>query len=316
MTLIDDRPDTRVHDITTARYEALTVEAHRILDEAIARTKDDNRRVAGIVILLSGGKDSTTVADLFKGRATHIAHANTGIGIEQTREFVRDTAASWGLPLIEKHPDPHATYRELVLGNVRAMTGKNKGTLLWPGGFPGPAAHWMMYQRLKERALEKVRNEIVSNPYRERVIFIAGRRAEESERRKILGVKDPVERRGSIVWASPVVSWTKLDLNEYRRRNPQLPVNEVSDLLHMSGECLCGAFAHPGELDEVGDWFPEVAAYIHELEHEVQAKWDRGELPDIPRERCTWGWGAGKEKASKTGPLCDNCASRFIPATE
>lgn len=288
------------------RIGLLTAKAYAILNEAIEKhVLADKRRVAGIVILFSGGNDSTTLAHLFKGRATHAAHANTGIGIEQTRQYVRDTCESWGIPLIEKLPEEGATYRDLVLGRCVARTGPNAGTVLWPGGFPGPASHWMMYQRLKERALEKVRNELVSNPYKERVIFLAGRRADESGRRKGLAAKGPIERRGSTVWVSPLVDWTKLDLNAYRRVHADVPRNEVSDLLHMSGECLCGAFAHSGELDEIAEWFPDFAAEIHALEAEVHAS------GVAPPERCHWGWGAGKEKPSKVGDLCSSCDSRF-----
>jgi len=294
---------TQVHD---QRIPALVNRAHALLDEAIDReVVSADRHLAGVVILFSGGNDSTTLAHLFKDRATHAAHANTGIGIEQTRQYVRDTCAAWHLPLIEENPDPWATYRDLVLGRVRARSGPNKGTVLYPGGFPGPAMHYLMYQRLKERAMEKVRRQLVEFPLHQRVIFLAGRRAEESGRRKGLGAKDPIERRGSTVWVSPLLEWTKLDLNAYRRLHPDVPRNEVSDLLHMSGECLCGAFAHPAELDEIAEWFPEVAAEIRALEREVAAS------GVAPAERCKWGWGADKETPSRVGAMCSSCDARF-----
>jgi 3'-phosphoadenosine 5'-phosphosulfate sulfotransferase (PAPS reductase)/FAD synthetase len=307
----------RQHDIQEARLDALIEDAHRIFQRGLDRATAEGHSIAGVVVLFSGGNDSTTVAHLFKGRATHAGHANTGIGIEKTRQYVRDTCAAWGLPLLEKRPPEHATYRKLVLGQVISSRGPNKGIRrVYDGGFPGPAMHYAMYQRLKERCIEQMRNELVSNPRRQRVVLIAGRRAAESDRRKHLARKDPVERRGSTVWVSPIVNWTKLDLNAYRRRFPDVPRNEVSDTLHMSGECLCGSFAHPGELDEIGYWFPEMAEEIHALEHEVRALWEAGELPDVKEEALCWGWGAGKQKASKTGPMCDSCSARFIPAEE
>lgn len=218
----------------------LVADAHALLDEAIGReVKGANRCLAGVVVLFSGGNDSTTLAHLFKDRATHAAHANTGIGIEQTRQYVRDTCAGWGLPLIEAYPRIGETYRDLVLGRVRVQSGPSKGKTPYPGGFPGPAMHYLMFQRLKERALESVRRELVEYPYQQRVVFLAGRRASESDRRKGLALKDPIERKGSTVWVSPLVNWTKADLNAYRRIHPDVPRNEVSDLLHMSGECLC-----------------------------------------------------------------------------
>lgn len=286
---------------------ALEAEAHALLNEAIEREiKSANRCHVGTVILFSGGNDSTTLAHLFKARATHAAHANTGIGIEQTRQYVRDTCAGWGLPLIEAYPRIGETYRDLVLGRVRVQHGPSKGKTPYPGGFPGPAMHYLMFQRLKERALESVRRKLVEYPYQQRVIFLAGRRASESDRRKGLALKDPIERKGSTVWVSPLVNWTKADLNAYRRIHPDVPRNEVSDLLHMSGECLCGSFAHADELEEIEMWFPEVAAEIRQLEQEVA----EANL-NIPAERCKWGWGAGKEKPSKVGALCSSCDARF-----
>lgn len=253
----------------------------------------DKRNVAAIAVLYSGGNDSTVLAHMMRNCATHAVHANTGIGVEQTREFVRQTCESWGIPLIEKHAPAGSTYRELVLDQ----------------GFPGPAHHWKMYQRLKERCLEQARNELVSNPYRERVAFLAGRRRTESARRADIPVMD---RKGSMVFISPLVLWTAPDMTTYRLMQRDVPVNEVSDLIHMSGECLCGSFAHKDELDEVGMWFPEVRAEIEALEAEVLAT---GKHPEW---RCRWGWGADKDaimKLVKKGVDPNKIASLFERST-
>lgn len=224
-------------------------------------------------------------------RITHLAHANTTIGVEQTRQFVRNTAAGWGKPLLEFKPPREADhYRALVLDH----------------GFPGPGHHFKMYQRLKERALREVRRSLVQHSHRDRVVFLAGRRRTESQRR--VNVPE-MERFGSTVWVSPMVNWTKLDLNTYRLMLGDVPVNEVTDLLHMSGECLCGSFAHPGELDEIAMWFPDVAREIRDLEAEL------ADRDDIPEKRKRWGWGAGGTgKSSKVGALCSSCDSRWQAA--
>lgn len=272
--------------MTTARFEQLDrkiEEAHQILDNAIAEhVTDPGRSLAAVCLLFSGGNDSTVLAHMFRLRADYVVHCNTGIGIEATRQYVRDTSAAWGLPLLEEHPPAGSTYRELVLDQ----------------GFPGPAMHWKMYQRLKERALRKVVRYVVTSPYRQRVVFLAGRRRDESKRRADV---PEAEREGSIVWVSPLVSWTNADLHAYRGQHPGIPRNVVADHLHMSGECLCGSFAKPGELGEIAFWYPEIAAEIHALEHEVRAA-------GIPEQRCRWGWGAGSAEApSPSGPLCSSC---------
>lgn len=269
------------------RVRHLTARAIEIVDEAIA-THLDGRTLVATCALYSGGDDSTTLLHLFRRRVTHAIHANTGIGVEETREFVRSTCTEWGVPLIEKHPP--TSYRDLVLER----------------GFPGPAMHWKMYQRLKERCLHAARRDLVGDSRRERVLFLAGRRRSESRRRADVPAH---ERDGSIIWASPLVAWTKLDLMTYRALH-DVPRNPVSALLHMSGECLCGAFAKPGELDEIGYWFPTVRAEIEALEAEVRAA-------GHPEHLCRWGHGSGAP--SKSGPLCSSCDLLFdseaTPAT-
>ncbi len=265
------------------RLDNLIAEARDLLRLAInTYVLDDNRSVAAICALFSGGNDSTVLTHLFRDVADYAVHINTGIGIEQTRQYVRDTCADWNLRLIEEHPPPGSSYEEIVLDR----------------GFAGPAHHWKMYTRLKERGLERVRTRLVISPYKQRVVFLAGRRRDESHRRASVPSNG---RKGSIVWVSPLVNWTALDMNTYRLVH-DLPRNEVSDLLHMSGECLCGAFAKKGELDEIGLWFPEVRQHIEDLQDKVRAA-------GHPEQICQWGWGAYRDdiKRSKSGLMCSTC---------
>src|SRR5574341_995130 len=286
------------------RISLLSQRSFEILGEAMqTHILDGGREVAGQVVLFSGGKDSTVLAHLFRHQATHAAHANTGIGVEETRQFVRDTCTDWGLPLIEKHPLPGQTYEDIVMGRYRAANGRQP----WPGGFPGPAAHFIMYRMLKERALRQVRRELVTNPRRQRVIFLTGVRTQESARRMMTTTAaGPARREGSVVWVSPLIEWSDEDLMAYRRVHSDVPLNDVSALLHMSGECLCGAFAHRGELDEIAEWYPQTAAGIRELETRVQAA---GIGDEAHR---TWGWDKNKpaEKPSRSGELCSSCDIR------
>lgn len=269
------------------RLAMLTIRAREIVDYAVT-VSAGGREVTAIVVLFSGGNDSTVLAHLFRERATHAAHANTTVGIEQTREFVRATAAELGLPLIEKvTPSP---YEELVLAS----------------GFPGPGHHWKMYQRLKERALRLVQRELGLRRARvRRGVYLAGRRRDESRRRAAVPLH---ERDGAMVWASPLAEWTKLDLNTYRLVCRDVPVNAVSDVLHMSGECLCGSFAKPGERDEIAAWYPEAWAPIAALEEKL------ADRDDLPAHAKRWGWGAtriaaerGSHLERRIGALCSSC---------
>jgi 3'-phosphoadenosine 5'-phosphosulfate sulfotransferase (PAPS reductase)/FAD synthetase len=258
------------------RVQHLINQAHDIVDSAWELA--DGRMRAAWCVLYSGGNDSTVLAHLMRGRVDYAVHANTTIGIEATRQFVRDTCEAWGLELLERTAPQ--SYRDLVLER----------------GFPGPGMHYKMYQRLKERVLDEVRRELVTDSRRQRVLFIAGRRRSESARRKSIPLH---EVDGSAIWATPLAMWTKLDLNTYRLMTGDVPVNSVSEKLHMSGECLCGAYAKPGELEELRFWFPDVAAGIDALQADVSAA---GHKPPFN----TWGHGQGKPPKS-TGRLCSSC---------
>ncbi|WP_216916800.1 phosphoadenosine phosphosulfate reductase family protein [Nocardia noduli] len=267
------------------RVIALREQADTILASAL-HTHLGGRRVAATCVLLSGGDDSTALTHMFRDRATHAIHCNTTIGVEQTRQFVRDTCLAWGLPLLEESPPK--TYRQLVIER----------------GFPGPAMHLKMYQRLKERGLRQARRKLVTDSRTQRIVFLAGRRRQESARRADIALH---ERRGSIIWVSPLANWTKLDLNTYRQIHADVPRNPVSAVLHMSAECLCGCFAKPGELEEIRYWFPETAAAIDDIAAAVAAA---GHRPPYNR------WGHRQGTQSRSGNLCSSCDSTLFDLPE
>ena len=272
----------------SAHLRNLMHDSARIVNEALA-THLEGRELTGKVVLYSGGNDSTALTHLFRNWVTHAAHANTTIGVERTRMFVRSTCIEWGVPLIERSgPD---SYRDLVVG---------------VGGFPGPAMYFKMYQRLKEKALREVRRELVKNGRKQRVLFIAGRRRAESKRRQDVPEH---ERIDSVIWASPFAHWEKRDLEEYRETYG-VPENPIAKALGMSGECLCGAFAEPGEFERIEEVDPDAAEIIREIERALHEAGHEG-------PRCQWGWGAYRSDPNsqppKSGPLCSSCDARFSP---
>jgi hypothetical protein len=99
-----------------------------------------------------------------------------------------------------------------------------------------------------------------------------------------------MQKHGRHLWLSPLISWSKGDVLNYRDAQA-LPHNEVVDVLHKSSECLCGAFAHAGELEELCLWYPQVGNYIKDLERRAYLAGKH------------WGWEEGPpRKKSKVPP--------------
>lgn len=259
-------------------------EADRIVTEVIAEHKPK-----AVYLLLSGGDDSMVLLDVMAHRADAILHVNTGFGIPATNEFVREECARRGLTLHELMPPE--SFEELVLGR-------------WDG-FPGD--HKIAYGQLKRKAIERFLNK-KTDPGK-RIVLLTGLRKAESKNREYNYT--PVERRGGEVWTNPLFFWTNEEMHAYRR-DRNLPRNPVSTEMHMSGECLCGSRAHPGEREEWAYWHPEFIARVEALEAECQR---------LGKTYCVWGQRPPKQprkQAEGQGrfmPMCVGCDDRFeVPA--
>lgn len=238
--------------------------------------------------LFSGGHDSlcsTVLAsrmDGFEG----VLHINTGIGIEETRQFVRSTCAERGWPLTELHA-PEGEYERLVLTR---------------GGFPyGVQSHHSMLYYLKQRPLAAWMREQPGE-----VALVTGIRKDESVRRFGSGISVPERRDGRKTWLSPILDWTAVEVSRFINAE-WLRRNTVVDLLHRSGECLCGALAKEAEIHEIARWYPEAAERIQKLERECER---RGIVASVwagrTARRISPDQGSLFPK-SEYAPLCSSC---------
>jgi 3'-phosphoadenosine 5'-phosphosulfate sulfotransferase (PAPS reductase)/FAD synthetase len=145
----------------------------------------DRHRPNKVLGLFSGGHDSLCACHMastvppFDG----CVHVNTGIGVEATREFVRSTCRQNGWPLLEYHPP--VSYEEIVLR--------------W--GFPGPAGHTLVYNRLKERCLRQLVRDHKAAP-QDCILLVSGVRRQESRWR--MGFVQPIQQEGARVWVTPL----------------------------------------------------------------------------------------------------------------
>lgn len=292
------------------------------------------RELAGIFGLYSGGNDSVILQHmlrrymaqraLFRPYYRGIVHVNTGIAIKQTTQHVREVAETWGETLHELRP--RVTYVDLILGNVRSTRAPNIGRPVWLG-FPGPGGggqpHNVMYMRLKDQPLQGLRRQYVgSEGIRRKVLYVAGMRWDESEKR--FKNAEEINQDKAIVWVSALVHWTNAHMREYRSRyrcqklhrhqphrlcsDEALPLNEVTEHLHMSGDCRCGPYAKKDEKEQIRFFYPDAAAEMDAWEKAVR---DAG----IPA--CKWGTApptgfkqqpAGSEPIIDD-PLCRKCTS-------
>ncbi|MFI6981537.1 phosphoadenosine phosphosulfate reductase family protein [Embleya sp. NPDC050154] len=297
--------------------------AGRSLDDAIARSFEiidgvmASFPIVGTYWLFSGGNDSVILGHLLRGRYDGVLHVNTGTGVPETSQHVRDVAAAWGERLHELRPKN--SYADLVMGRVIAATGPNAGKRAVWRGFPGPPGHRVMYRHLKDEPLMRFRRSVVGTHGRTRkVAFLGGMRWAESDRR--WRNAEAVDPDGAIVWTSPLVHWTNEHMKEYRSLHRcsrdhthalhrlcfdgALPLNEVTEHLHMSAECLCGAYAKPGELEEIEFFYPHAAEPLRALEREANAagiegcRWGRKPPPGTPD---------GDGEQGPGGRLCSSC---------
>lgn len=255
---------------------AKIVQARKILSDAVAE-----HRPREIFAMFSGGYDSLVIAHLVWRFSvnTGCAHLDTGIAIKETGIYVRDTCADRQWNLVEyKTPE---NYDDLVLE--------------W--GFPGPAHHFKMYCRLKDRSVEALVREHKSR-HRDRIMLVSGIRKEESKKRQKL--TKIVQRRGAQVWVNPLFYWTKFDVHAYKARY-DLPDSWVVQTLHMSGDCLCGANAHKGELAEVRLWYPEMGKRIDDLAIRVKAAGHEWGWEDAPAQK------PDPRQGTFFMPLCVGC---------
>lgn len=265
-----------------------------IIDTALA-----NYKPVAIYVGCSGGKDSLRVTDWSMENipGCEVFHINTGIGCERTRVYVRKLCKGRGWPLHE----------------IRALEhcGQNYDDLVKERGFPGPDLHQKMYDRLKGRAVAlMVRRAKYGHSRYSNVMLISGVQYDDSKKRMVYAGRE-IDRVGSQLWVNPFYWSPKHERDAYIAERA-LPINPVTRKLGMSGECGCGAYAQPGELERWRAVDPEFGARIDRLSQEVL---ERG---------FTWSWeghppagGHNKDQATMFMPLCgDSCFKSAIVRSE
>ena len=253
-----------------------------IIDEALSGAHGNVTHLFG---MYSSGNDSACSTHLASRHPafTRAVMIDTTIAIPEAQEHGRKVARDFQWQLKEYRPP--VSYDEIVEKY----------------GFPGPGAHGVTYARLKERCVRQLVREHKAK-WKDRIGLVTGVRLSESSRR--MGHVEPIQRVGGQLWIAPIIHWSDDDKIEYMARYG-LPRNPVTELLCISGECLCGSFAEQKEERfEIGLHFPHVGKRLDELEA-------------MAREagvHCKWGTRppGGRKKPSAGGMLCADCNQRTI----
>lgn len=258
--------------------------------EIIEQAMSDYKPYA-IVMMFSGGNDSLTayhVARALDVPLTHFLHGVTGTGIPETTQFARQVGEQSGLCYIE------------------ANAGKLYEEHVWRKGFFGRGlqAHTYAYHQLKHKHFRKaISREIRQGQRGRNALLINGIRWQESQKRvRLQGQPITVDDTNRNIWVNIIHDWSVMDCTQFladHQRNP------VTELLHRSGECMCGTMQSQEQRKEAAFWFPHWGQWLDELEQAVKAKWG-------------WGWGepipswfsqakAGQLFLDGFMPMCQNC---------
>lgn len=248
------------------------------------------------IALFSGGMDSAVATHISMrfGPCDRIIYLDTRTGLDRNRRFVERFADRYGWPVWTLRTSE--SYEELVHDN----------------GFPGPSRHFIMYQRLKDRALCEFTATVDDD-----VEFWTGIRAQESARR-MKHVQPETERSGGRwTWKAPIAGWDKREVTRYADRFI-LPRNSLWRTLGRSGDCYCGAYGNREELLDLracgegghADW-------IESLEESVpfdgeKGKWAWSSMSDAERRAAR---AEGDDAQADLG-LCATCGPREYPTPD
>lgn len=286
---------------------ALVGDPYVMLDKAI-----DYYKPSIALVMLSGGNDSTATAACVMDHPwvrenSFVLHVNTGTGIPETNQFVHETCAEQGWTLKEYKAAEHIDAK----GNPAPILYKD---MVLQMGFPGPKQHNVYYGQLKGKPLAQALRELKMPA--KKILLISGVRQDESIRR--MGIHTPwgrAKRRNGTQygapWVNPLFFFNKTQCRDVIKSKNITP-NPVCGMICMSGECLCGAFAKPGESHVIEAAFPEHFQKFRKLESEVFSKfpwkWDQVPPASFFQEKR----GQQRIPGLETQLLCASCADKQL----
>jgi len=203
--------------------------------------------------LFSGGKDSLVACHLMQNELNGVLYCKTGIGIPENFEYVKQTCKklNWKLNIVE--PKETETYENFVK----------------KFGFPHAGIHSVIMGYLKYHPMRKWAKTQAKKD--NNIIFISGWRKAESKRR-MRTIKKAKTIMEGMTFLSPIANWTNSQVWNYIKKN-NLEISPVYKTMHLSGDCLCGAFSELGESELLATFHKELAEEIAKLEKKYHGRW-------------------------------------------
>ena len=204
--------------------------------------------------LISGGKDSLSLAHFLANRNAlqGCVFVDTQIAVPGLEDFIR--TLPYSIEVYKTSED----YDRLV-------------TEYWHS-FPHYGLHQQAFNYLKGRGFEAFKRAHKGEDY----LFATGVRKGESPTRKRTAKFH--SRLVGVETYAPLLNWTDEDVWSYIRRK-DLRISPAYPKIHISGDCLCGAFARRYERVEYEICYPEVNERFNRLEDKIHDRWGNVHAP-------------------------------------
>lgn len=202
-----------------------------------------------LIGLFSGGKDSLVAC--LEAKVKEVVYCRTGVGLNE--EYVKSICKrfNWKLNIVEP--------RE----------GESFENFIQKYNFPKPTNHKWIMAFLKFHPMRKWHNQ--QKKTGRNIMFVSGIRRTESATRKRRWKSDHNTMDGMNFYL-PILNWTTGQVWVFLEDH-KIPRSPIYETMHMSGDCMCGAFSSKGESGFLKMFHPEMYEMMLQLEEKYGGKW-------------------------------------------
>lgn len=242
----------------------------------------------------SGGRDSHVLTHwaMSNGEADGVVYCDTGSGLVENLEFVREMCQKHGWPLVVVPPR------------------KGHEFLACRYGFAGPDYHSVWFNYVKGGGWRKLANHINGE-----LELITGVYRDESDKRvKSISGKRQESTNFKGYYVSPWFDKTESDFDKYLDRH-NLEKNHTYETINRSGDCYCLAYAGREEIVQLAKHYPEHYCWLMNVERRVQEYRGRIKLlEDVFPNAVEYARDGLRKRNGTPYPLLDKVIDKHLPA--